>query len=257
MEDADPRAAYSGGNAAGGDANTQFGLSAVAQHHPQPPAEASTQSVQAAAAKRKYLTDTVPGLDGGVAAKIGMATQLGDTIRQIHTANVLEATLSPLHGAGVGSAGYQAIRDRYLRECGAPSDPIEEMLIEQFVLANFHIGQLHTRAAQAKSSEAAKVFYGALARMQAESRKLALALQAYRSPPKTSQFTVVKQANIAAGNQQVAFVEQSQTPPERISEHDSKLITGNPASSPGTIENQAEYAQSAARRGRPSKSQKT
>ena len=256
MEDADPRAAYSGGNAAGGDANTQFGLAAVAQHQQQQLAEAPSQNAPAAAAKRRYLTDTSPGLAGDTLAKVGMATQLGDTIRQIHTANALEATLAPLHGAGLGSAGYQAIRDQALRDSGSPTDPIEEMLIEQFVLCNYHLGQLHVRAAQGKSSEAAKVFYTALARMQAESRKLALALQAYRTPPKTSQFMVIKQANLAAGDQQVAFLDQTKTSPGNICNHDNQLIPAQREGVPQAIENQAENCQPATRRGRPRKQPK-
>ena len=130
------------------------------------------------------------------------------------------------------------------------------MILEQFVLLNFHLGQLHVRAAQAKSAEVAKVFYTALCRMQAESRKLALALQAYRAPPKTSQFTVVKQANIAAGDQQVAFLDQTKTPPKNISNHDNRLIPSEREAVLRNIEDQVDDVQSAARRGRPRKQPK-
>ena len=255
MDDPNARTAPFSSHGAPFNANGQVRLT-VADHHALQAAEPSSQNAPAAAAKRRYLTDTSPGLAGDTLAKVGMATQLGDTIRQIHTANALEATLAPLHGAGLGSAGYQAIRDQVLRDSGSPTDPIEEMLIEQMVLCNYHIGQLHVRAAQAKSSEAAKVFYTALGRMQAESRKLALALQAYRSPPKTSQFTVIRQANLAAGNQQVAFVEQSQTSPGNISNHDNQLIPAEREGVPQGIGNQAESCQPATRRGRPRKQPK-
>ena len=253
MDDPNPRAADPGSDADGGAAQIECGLSTVADNPPLP-ITLPSQDVAAAARDRKYLTDAVAGLNREDLAKLNMANELGNSLRQTHAANVLEATLAPLHGPGVGSAGYLAIRDRVLRESGSPRDPVEEMLLEQFTLANYHIGQLHVRAAEAKSIEVSKVYYAALCRMQAESRKLALALQAYRAPPKSSQFTVVKQANIAAGDQQVAFIDNPQNSTGRISAHDAQLITGNPAATPQGHENQAEYAQSAARRGRPRKS---
>lgn len=253
MDDPNPRAAASGSDAAAGDAKIECGLSTVTDNQPLP-ITLPGQDVAAAARDRKYLTDAVAGLNREDQAKLDMANELGRSLRQTHTANVLEATLAPLHGPGVGSAGYLAIRDHVLRDSGSPTDPIEEMLIEQFTLTSYHIGQLHVRAAEAKSIDATKVFYGALGRMQAESRKLALALQAYRSPQKSPQFTVIKQANVSAGDQQVAFVDSPQNSTGRISAHDAQLISRTPECCPEGIENKAEYAQSAARRGRPQKS---
>jgi hypothetical protein len=218
-----------------------------------PLADKAQEDVAKAAGKRKYLTDSIEGLSPQDLAKLDMARETGDSLRKLSTALVLEATLAPTHGQAVGSAGYQAIRDHVLRESGAPDDPVEEMLLEQFTLINFHIGQLHIRAAEAKSTEAVKVFYGALGRMQAEARKLALALQVYRSPPKQSQFTVVRQANIAAGNQQVAFLDQTNNPPGINSNHDTRLIPSEREAVPKNIESQVENVQPAARRGRPRK----
>lgn len=257
MDDADPRAADPGDDVASGDTNVECGLTAAPESQPPQPAELSpSQDVATAARNRKYLTDTVAGLSNEDQSKIDKANELGNSIRQIHTASVLEATLASLHGPAIGSAGYQSLRDRVLRNSGAPSDPIEEMLIEQMVLSNYHIGQLHVRAAEAKSAEVAKVFYTALCRMQGESRKLALALQVYRSPPKQSQFTVIRQANLAAGDQQVAFVDQTNNPPKNIPNHDNRLIPSEREAVPRNIEDQAEYCQSAARRGRPRKQPK-
>jgi hypothetical protein len=81
----------------------------------------------------------------------------------------------------IDTAAYQIYRDRLLADCGSPSDPIEVMIIEQLALAHINTGLLHCRAANSGSVEGASVYLGAAARLMAEFRRSALALQAYRA----------------------------------------------------------------------------
>jgi hypothetical protein len=82
------------------------------------------------------------------------------------------------------------------------------MMIELLTLTYHSIGRLHVQAADAKTPEEAKVFNAAAARLNGEFRRTALALKTYRMPVVQKSFTVVKQANVTTGNQQVAYVDQ-------------------------------------------------
>ena len=79
------------------------------------------------------------------------------------------------------AAAFKLFRDRLLADCGSPADPIEIMMIEQLALAHFNAGLLHRRAANSSSFECAGVHSNAAARLMAEHRRSALALQAYRA----------------------------------------------------------------------------
>jgi hypothetical protein len=76
---------------------------------------------------------------------------------------------------------YRLYRARLLAESGNPSDPIEEMIIEQLALAHLNVGLYQTRANNATTLVEATAFAGAAARLIAEFRRSALALQAYRA----------------------------------------------------------------------------
>jgi hypothetical protein len=90
-------------------------------------------------------------------------------------------------------------------------DPIEKMLVQEFAVAHHRLLQLHTNAAEVKSTEAVKVYNAAAARLQGELRRLALAIRAYRLPPGQKSFSVINQQNVVAGGQQsVQYVEQGQ-----------------------------------------------
>lgn len=134
---------------------------------------------------------------------------------QVLTANAFPAYMAAVAGPSfsglVESAGFAAYRDQILRDAGNPADPLERMLLEQAALAHLHIGLLHAKAAAAETADSAKVYLGAACRMQSEFRRLALALNELRSPPKQKSFTVVKQANVAAGDQRIAIVKNRQT----------------------------------------------
>ncbi len=112
-------------------------------------------------------------------------------------------------GKDVGGAAFKVFKDGLLREAGSPSDPVEIMLLEQLTMAHLRVGQLHAQVETAKSIEAAKVFSMAAVRLTGELRRLALALKQYREPSAKKQFTVVRQQNVSAAGQQIAYVAQS------------------------------------------------
>lgn len=94
--------------------------------------------------------------------------------------------------------------DNFLEEAGAPTDPVERMLLEQIAIAHHGIGRLHTEAASATTPEAANIYNSAAAKLLGEFRRCVLALREYRLPVAVKNVTVVKQQNVAAGNQQIA-----------------------------------------------------
>lgn len=110
-------------------------------------------------------------------------------------------------GSVAGPGGFKVYRDRILAASGQPRDPVEAMLLEQLAWAHHRLGSLHVSAAAALAPEQASILTTASTKLMAEFRKTALALKEYRSPPGPKQLTVVKQQNVAAGNQQVALVE--------------------------------------------------
>jgi hypothetical protein len=88
-------------------------------------------------------------------------------------------------GRGVSVAGSQLYLGDLMRESGSPADPVEQMLLEQLVLAYHTVGQLHLRAGASQTAEAVEAYATAAARVMAEFRRTALALKAYReSPPR-------------------------------------------------------------------------
>lgn len=106
---------------------------------------------------------------------------------------------------------FIAYHARTLAAMGQPSDPIEVMLIEQFLLAHQQLVTLQRRAVEASSINEIEVYSRLVMRLLSEFRKTGLALQEYRQA-KAPQQVIVQQQNYAAGNQQVAFVEHGSPP---------------------------------------------
>ncbi len=119
-------------------------------------------------------------------------------------------------GKKVGAAGFKLYIDRLLGGSGNSGDAIERMLIEQIALAHLRIAELHVQAATATTPEAAKIYATAATRLTGEFRRLVLALRQYRQPTPKRSITFVKQQNLVAGGQQVAYVDQSGKSQEQI-----------------------------------------
>ena len=116
----------------------------------------------------------------------------------------------------IGTAAHKAYQDWFVRMAGNPSDPVEIVLLQQITLAHHRVALLHAQAEQTKSYEATKIYSTAATRLTGEVRRLALALKQYREPSGKKQFVVVRQQNVSAGGQQVAYVDQSGKPQEQI-----------------------------------------
>src|SRR5208283_1342618 len=108
----------------------------------------------------------------------------------------------------VHKAGVKAAFDTFLKDAGAPKDPIEKALVEQLFLAHHRLAKLQVQADAAKTREAIKVLNAAVVRLAGEFRRLALAIRAYRLPPSSRNFNLIHQQNVATagGQQEVQYV---------------------------------------------------
>ena len=145
--------------------------------------------------------------------------QQATVIKELSTASVLATCLSKTMGMTLHSGAFKAYLDDVLAAARSTQDPVERMLIEQLVLAHHRIGELHAQSAVAETPQVIETFNAAASRLMAEFRKMTLALREYRSPTAAPNITVVKQQNVAAGDQQIALVDgagHGQTPEKNI-----------------------------------------
>jgi hypothetical protein len=105
---------------------------------------------------------------------------------------------------GVDVEAYQFFRDRMIADAGNPSDPVERMILEQLILAHLNVGLFQYKATNAGTIQATAAYASAAARLIAEFRRSALALQAYRlssrqlaHDPSKDIVVPVEQANLA------------------------------------------------------------
>lgn len=110
----------------------------------------------------------------------GSPEQWATVLRETIPSRFMYASMIKPFGV-IDEHAYKAFRDRLIADCGSPSDPIEVMVIEQLALAHLNMGFLQCRAANAPTLEAVGVYGSAAARLMAEFRRSALALQAYRA----------------------------------------------------------------------------
>jgi hypothetical protein len=106
--------------------------------------------------------------------------QKAEALRDIAPAGYLYGALSGLLGPAMDVDAFKAFHSAFLNET-KPADAIERMWLEQLLLAHNVIGRLHVRAGTRENNiEEVKVFHAAAARLMAEFRRSALALQVYR-----------------------------------------------------------------------------
>lgn len=89
-----------------------------------------------------------------------------------------QATLGDLYGA----AAYGQFVEDFLREAGNPDDPVKRRLLEAFLLAYFHVGQLTLKATTAGDPEAAEKYNSSLAKIMAEMRRLGVTIHELEMP---------------------------------------------------------------------------
>ena len=89
-------------------------------------------------------------------------------------------SLVPLLGPDVEVYTFTLMVDNFLAQLG-PTGPVEKLLAEQLFMAHHLTGHLHARAMLATNPDAAKAFLAAAARLMAEFRQSAVALNALRA----------------------------------------------------------------------------
>ena len=100
-------------------------------------------------------------------------------LRESTSSMLLHAAMAPTL-KGIDWQAYKVYRDRLLADSGAPTDPVEVMLLEQIGLAHFCMGLMTARTTNAGQVNACGIYGSTAARLMAETRRTALALQAYR-----------------------------------------------------------------------------
>jgi hypothetical protein len=135
------------------------------------------------------------------AARLADIQQQAHCLRERTAAGYLYASNAGIFQGTLEVAGYDQYVTDLVQEAGAPSDPIERMLVEQLALAHHNLGRLHVEAAASKGTAEAALLNAAVARLLSEFRKTALALKSYRTPCVSSTATaklVLKEAKSPA-----------------------------------------------------------
>ena len=132
----------------------------------------------------------------------GLATNL----REKSAAMYMQGSAAPLLAKHTDADICQTYLERLREDAGVRGDPVEQILVEQLALAHHNLGRLYVKAAESQSIEQAECFNNAAARLLGELRRLVLALREYRSPIIARQVTLVNQQNVAAGDQQIAYL---------------------------------------------------
>jgi len=167
-------------------------------------------------------SDAKPELTAQQSAALEKAEREADLIEHAIFAASLAGAVSS--GNRVGPNGYRIYLERLLKRAGDPQDPIERMLIKQMALAHFRVAQLHVQAAEATTAEDAKQYSTMAIRLAGELRRTALAIRQYRQPT-TKHYTMVKQQNLSSGDQQIAYLGQSDSKSDQTK--DSFLLAGS------------------------------
>ena len=86
-------------------------------------------------------------------------------------------------GRGVSVPGCQLYLRDFVREARDSLAPVEAILLEELATTHHLVGQLQVRAGAAGAPREAQAYLAAAARLMAEVRRTALALQAFRQGP--------------------------------------------------------------------------
>ncbi|MCL2647948.1 MAG: hypothetical protein FWD61_13195 [Phycisphaerales bacterium] len=111
----------------------------------------------------------------------------------------------------LGDAGIIQAFEDIVADAGAPTDPIERMMLEQLILCHYRLAILQAEASGSKTPESVKIYNAAATRLMSELRKFALALRDYRLGPNRKSVAFIRQQNVAAagGSQTVEYRDQN------------------------------------------------
>ncbi len=155
----------------------------------------------------ELLTDPPSDLTDEEKQNLDQIIQQATILRELSGGLCLAKILKEDFGSKVGITGFQYYRDQLFRDAGNPDDPIERMLIEQLAFAHHNLARLYIQATSATTPKQTEIYYAAAARLLSEFRRLALAFRDYRTPLIRQPQTVVRQQNVAAGDQQIAYID--------------------------------------------------
>jgi len=143
---------------------------------PEPPAESPVEPTP-----RKDLGD---GRIPGTAAHAILQAE-ADQLAKVAPGTFLYGILEGYFNSALDKFSYVAFMQNLVKQM-EPANPLEAMLVEQIALSHHALGRAHVRAANANNPEAAKVFYAAAGKLQAEFRHSLLALKTYRATSRPS-----------------------------------------------------------------------
>jgi hypothetical protein len=113
--------------------------------------------------------------------------QKAENLHELLGATLLYGASGAFFAGAIDVPTFKIYLDRFLKDAGASTDPLERQLLEQLVLAHHAIGRLHFRAGTCKDASAVTAYLAAVARLMAESRRTTIAVQAYRQAPSGKQ----------------------------------------------------------------------
>ena len=113
------------------------------------------------------------------------AAEQARRLREVAPAAFLFGTTAAILGEAVDVEGWKAYLDDFLKQLGltAAAGPVARMMVVQLALCHFAVARLHVRAATRTSPAEVVAYSGAIAHLQAEFRRTAIALQAYVAGP--------------------------------------------------------------------------
>ena len=106
---------------------------------------------------------------------------IGVNLREVAAAGFMHWIMNASMSTRLGAEEFALFRDKLLVDAGAPTDPIEVMLVEQIALTHFAIGRLHIKACSMDNAKLSVAFTDAATRLLGEFRRCSLALEEYRS----------------------------------------------------------------------------
>ncbi len=105
---------------------------------------------------------------------------MAKNLREVASGSYLYASCCHFFGGSVPADTYVRYMEELLQDCGATSDPLESMLVEQLVITHHAVGRLLGKSGLSDHCDEATNYAVAAARLAAEFRRSTLALRQYR-----------------------------------------------------------------------------
>ena len=153
-----------------------------AKARPTPSPQVNGQYARASARLKKEATRwAADGPPPAATAPPLSAAEKAARLRDVGPAAYLFAAAAPVLGEAMDVEAWKRYVDDFLKELGVTkaSGPIARMMGEQLALCHHAVGRLHVRAATRTAASEVVAYSGAIAHLQAEFRRTAIALQAY------------------------------------------------------------------------------